>query len=74
MSTLLRYIIDHLLADAKPSIYLKSIKESLKDTPLEILIELESVEQEKKTPSRRKCVESCIISCRSSSYYKRVCK
>ena len=48
MSTLLRYIIDHLLDDAKPSIYLKSIKESLKDTPLEILLELESVEQEKK--------------------------
>lgn len=48
LSTLLRYIIEHLLNDAKPSIYLKSIKESLKDTPLEILVELEGVEQEKK--------------------------
>lgn len=48
MSTLLKYLVEHLLKDARPSIYLKSIKETLKDTPLEILVELETVEQEKK--------------------------
>lgn len=48
MSNLLRDIIEHLLNDAKPSIYLNNIKETLKDTPLEILLELEGVEQEKK--------------------------
>lgn len=48
LSTLLRYIIEHLLNDARPSIYLESIKETLKYSPLEILVELEGVEQEKK--------------------------
>lgn len=48
MSNLLRDIIEHLLNDAKPSIYLNNIKETLKDTPLQILLELEGVEQEKK--------------------------
>ena len=48
MSNLLEDIIEHLLKDAKPSIYLKSIKDSLKGTSLEILYELEDVEQEKK--------------------------
>jgi putative nucleotidyltransferase with HDIG domain len=48
LSNLLRDIIEHLLNDAKPSIYLNNIKETLKDTPLQILLELEGVEQEKK--------------------------
>ena len=48
MSNLLRDIIEHLLNDAKPSIYLNNIKETLKGTPLQILLELEGVEQEKK--------------------------
>ena len=41
-------IKEHLLKDEKPSIYLNSIKNKLVGTPLEILAQLETVEQEKK--------------------------
>lgn len=48
MNNLLDDVIEHLLKDAKPSIYLKSIRKNFKNTPLDILNSLETVEQEKK--------------------------
>ena len=43
----LREIQNELLIYEKPSIYLEEIKDSLKNTPLEILITLEKIEQNK---------------------------
>ena len=48
MNNLLDEVIEHLLKDAKPSIYLKSARNDFKNTPLDILNSLETVEQEKK--------------------------
>ena len=44
----LREIQNELLISEKPSIYLEKIKESLKNTPLEVLATLETIEQNKK--------------------------
>lgn len=42
---ILREIQRNLVNDEKPSLYLEKIKDSLKDTPLEILLKLEKTEQ-----------------------------
>ena len=44
----LKEIQENLLICDKPSIYLEEIKTSLKNTPLEVLIDLEKIEQNKK--------------------------
>ena len=43
----LKEIQEKLLIYDKPSIYLEEIKDSLKNTPLEVLINLEKIEQNK---------------------------
>ena len=43
----LKEIQENLLICDKPSIYLEEIKDSLKNTPLEVLINLEKIEQNK---------------------------
>ena len=48
MEGLFEEIIKHLLNDPKPSIYLQEARKEFFNTPLQILNELETVEQEKK--------------------------